>query len=57
MIRVPVEGRKYKVCCLAKDAKTESDAIEIARRHAENPFVANVGAFNHAIDRVRAYTP
>jgi hypothetical protein len=50
-------GRKYKQCCLTKDAKAESEAIEIARRRAENPFVGRTGAFDHAIDRVRAYDP
>jgi hypothetical protein len=50
-------GLKYKVCCLAKDAKVESEAIEIARRRAENLFVGRTGAFTHAIDRVRAYDP
>jgi hypothetical protein len=50
-------GRKYKACCLAKDAKAESEAIEIARRRAANPFVGKTDAFRLAIDRVRAYDP
>ena len=51
-------GRKYKVCCLVKDAKAESEASEIAERRAENPFVAGrAAAFDHAINRVRVYDP
>jgi hypothetical protein len=49
-------GRKYKVCCLAKDAKAETEAIEIAQRRADNPFVVGrPEAFRRAIDRVRSY--
>ena len=51
-------GRKYKLCCLAKDAKAEQEAIEIAQRRLENPFVSGKAeAFRRAIDRVRDYDP
>ena len=51
-------GRKYKQCCLTKDEAAEREAIEIAARRAEEPFMGGVaGVFQHAIDRVRRYNP
>jgi hypothetical protein len=51
-------GRKYKQCCLTKDGATEREALEIAARRAENPFVGGrASTFDQAIDRARKYNP
>jgi hypothetical protein len=51
-------GRKYKQCCLAKDKTAEREAIDIAARRAENPFLGGrASAFDQAINRVRKYKP
>jgi hypothetical protein len=51
-------GHKYKQCCLAKDESDERQALEIASRRVENPFVSGpASAFRLAIDRVRKYNP
>ena len=50
-------GRKYKLCCLAKDAEEVREAKELADRRSENVMVGRPDAFRHAIDRVRSYNP
>lgn len=48
-------GRKYKLCCIAKDTQVENESTEAAKRRSEDPFVTYPDAFTRAIDRVRAY--
>jgi hypothetical protein len=50
-------GLKYKHCCLAKDETAEQEELERAARRAGNIDGVTVDIFEHAIGRVRAYSP